>query len=46
MAALEASLAAVKDDSGGSNGKSAAEKKPKAKTPAKGGSRAKAGSKK
>ncbi len=46
MAALEASLAAVKDDKGGSNGKAASESKPKAKTASKGGSRAKAGSKK
>jgi len=46
MAALEASLAAVKDDKGGSNGKAASESKPKAKTAGKGGSRAKAGSKK
>ena len=46
MAALEASLAAVKDDKGGANGKAATESKPKAKTAGKGGSRAKAGSKK
>ena len=46
MAALEASLAAVKDDKGGSNGRAASEAKPKAKTAGKGGSRAKAGSKK
>jgi DNA end-binding protein Ku len=47
MAALEASLAAVKDDSGGANGKAAAEKKPKAKSSSsKSSSRAKAGSKK
>ncbi len=46
MAALEASLAAVKDDTGGkANGKAATEKASKPKT-AKGGSRAKAGSKK
>ena len=47
MAALEASLAAVKDDGGGANGKAAAEKKPRAKSSSsKSSSRAKAGSKK